>query len=139
MGCKVKNMKSTLKERSSYLKRAWDIIEKEKLPIIIDPPVYAPCPYSSYESAFYIDLFGNIYTCGGFVGRDEKIERTIDSKSIRFWERIQNTPKEHCFKCSFFPVCMGGCTFEAEKLGGKCQYNYLKEMHDEYYTKYANK
>lgn len=137
VGCKIKSLDFTLKDRTIFLKRAWSIIKDNNLPIGITPPVYAPCPYSSYESAFYIDLYGNVYTCGGFVGKKEKVERVFEQKTEKFWDRINYTPKDSCYRCTFFPVCMGGCKFEEESLGGSCQYSYLKEVYDEYYTKYA--
>lgn len=138
VGCKIKNLNFTLKDRTIFLKRAWSIVKENNLPISITPPHYAPCPYSSYESAFYIDFYGNVYTCGGFVGKKEKIERVFDQKTEKFWNRINYNPKDSCYRCTFFPVCMGGCKFEEESLGGACQYSYLKEVYDEYYTKYAS-
>ena len=75
--------------------------------------------------------------CGGFVGKKEKVERVLNKKTERFWNRINDEPKDTCYKCVFFPVCMGGCKFEEESLGEKCQYSYLMEIYDEYYTKYA--
>ena len=136
VGCKIKDFTFTLKNRTENLKHAWEIIKDKNLPIQIIPPTYAPCPYSSFESAFYIDLKGNVYTCGGFIGKKDKIERTFDRRNINFWDRINYIAEDSCFKCSFFPVCMGGCKFEKEQLGKACQYMYLKEMYDEYYTKY---
>ncbi|MGP1530543.1 MAG: hypothetical protein ACTTI3_09470 [Treponema sp.] len=53
------------------------------------------------------------------------------------YERIKYTPPDTCFKCSFFPICMGGCQFEAKALGTYCQKSYLKAVYDEYFTKYA--
>lgn len=138
IGHKTESLNYTLKDRAIFLKRAWKLIKDNNLPISIAPPHYAPCPYSSYESAFYIDFYGNVYTCGGFVGKTEKVERVFDHKTEQFWNRVNYKPKEACFKCTFFPVCMGGCKFEEESLGGNCQYSYLKEVYDEYYTKYAN-
>ena len=39
---------------------------------------------------------------------------------------------------AFFSLFVwGGCKFEEESLGEKCQYSYLREIYDEYYTKYA--
>ena len=137
VGCKINSFQHTIKDRAIFLKKAWNIIKEKNLPICIAPPVYAPCPYSSYEAAFYIDLFGNVYTCGGFVGKKEKVERVLNKKTERFWNRINDEPKDTCYKCVFFPVCMGGCKFEEESLGEKCQYSYLMEIYDEYYTKYA--
>ena len=137
VGCKIENLHNTLQDRTSFLKRAWQIISENHLPIAITPPVYAPCPYSSFESAFYIDLYGNVYTCGGFVGKEERIERVFDKKTDGFWDRISYHPKDSCFRCTYFPVCMGGCKYEEAALGGSCQYFYLKEVYDEYYTKYA--
>ena len=137
VGCKIHNMKITLEDRARNLKRAWKIIHDSGLPISITPPAYAPCPYSSFDSAFYIDLYGNVYTCGGFVGKTHKIERNMEDRSLKFWNRIMYKPDDRCFRCPFYPVCMGGCKFEEEELGGHCQFMYLKEMYDEYYTKYA--
>lgn len=137
VGCKIKNLKETLEKRTSFMKRAWQIIYDKNLPVAIKPPVYAPCPYDSYESAFYIDLYGNVYTCGGFVGKPNKIEREFGNKSDKFKKRIEYEPDEKCFECTYFPVCIGGCKFETETLGGKCQKAYLTEVYDEYYSKYA--
>ena len=134
---KLNYLKETLEKRTSFMKRAWQIIYDKNLPVAIKPPVYAPCPYDSYESAFYIDLYGNVYTCGGFVGKPNKIEREFGNKSDKFKKRIEYEPDEKCFECTYFPVCMGGCKFETETLGGKCQKAYLTEVYDEYYSKYA--
>lgn len=137
VGCKIENMKKTLVDRTNNIKTAWEMIKEKNLPISISPPTYAPCPYSSLDSAFYIDLCGNVYTCGGFVGEVDKIERNMDDKTDRFWGRVESQPKEKCFGCQFFYVCMGGCVYETEKFGGHCQYTYLKEIYDEYYGNYA--
>lgn len=138
VGCKLNTFQETMNKRISNIKQAWAEIKENNLPIPIIPPVYAPCPYDSYDSAFYIDLLGNVYTCGGFVGKDYKIERVMDKQNMKFWNRINDNPKESCFACSFFPICMGGCKFEEEQLGSGCQRYYLKEIYDEFYSKYQD-
>lgn len=127
----------TLKERAYTLKKAWEIIAESSLPIDIVPPTYYPCPNDSEGSAFYIDLKGNIYNCGGFVGKYEKIERILNNYSRTFLERVNEVPKDKCFKCQFGPVCLGGCKFEEDAIGVDCQYTYLKDVYDTYYEKYA--
>jgi uncharacterized protein len=139
VGCKKGSFINTLKDRTQVIKKAWKTIKEKNLKIAIFPPVYAPCPYHSIESAFYMDLKGNIYTCGGFVGKTEKIEQFFSVKKDEFYERINYKPAEKCLKCSFFYVCMGGCHFEGEALGNMCQKPYLKEIYDEYYTGYVRK
>ncbi len=139
VGCMTQNTAlETLEERARTLKKAWGIIAERNLPIEIQPPVYYPCPNDSAESAFYLDLYGNIYNCGGFVGKSEKIERSIKTKSAMFYKRNFSLPQDKCFKCEFGPVCFGGCKFEESAIGLGCQYGYLKEIYDEYYQKYAN-
>ena len=138
VGCMTKNTAvETLQERAQTLKTAWNIIEKQKLPIQIQPPVYYPCPNDSFESAFYLDLYGNIYNCGGFVGKCEKIERTTETKTEAFYRRNLSMPHGKCFECEFGPICFGGCKFEEYAIGAGCQYQYLKEVYDEYYQKYV--
>lgn len=137
VGCKIGNLKGTLKGRTESMKRAWRTIKEEHLDIQVSPPVYAPCPNVSESSAFYIDLAGNVYTCGGFVGRLDKIEGAFDSRNSVYEKRMADVPNDKCFKCSMFPICMGGCTYETEELGGHCQKHYLKEMHDEYYRQHC--
>lgn len=132
------SVKETLKKRAHTLKRAWAIIkEKDLSKLDISPPVYAPCPYHSETSAYYIDLNGNIYTCGGFVGKCEKIEGNFSNKNKNFYNRVNYIPEEKCFNCSFYYVCMGSCQFEKESIKANCQYSYLKEVFDDYFTKYA--
>jgi uncharacterized protein len=138
VGCVEKTVKETLKNRTETLKRAWKIIKEKSLPIRIAPPVYAPCPYHSEKSAYYIDLSGNIYTCGGFVGERDKIDRTYNMENDRNKKRIEFMPLDSCFECTFFPVCMGGCKFEESKFKQNCQYSYLKDVYDEYFAKYAD-
>lgn len=137
VGCLNETAKKTLLDRAKTMKSAWEFITKYSLPILITPPVYAPCPYHSESSAYYIDLNGSIYTCGGFVGKIKKIERVFDNSNENYYSRIRYTPNNSCFKCTFYPVCMGGCKFEEERLGQPCQYNYFKELYDTYYTVYA--
>lgn len=137
VGCLDVSAKITLEKRVIVLKRAWKLIKEHSLPISIIPPVYAPCPYHSIESAFYIDMSGNIYTCGGFVGNTEKIEKVFDQKKAHYYKRLKNIPSDKCFKCSFFPICMGSCKFESEQLNASCQKFYLKEIYDEYFSNYA--
>lgn len=137
VGCINKTSKKTLLDRAKTMKNAWEIITEYSLPILITPPVYAPCPYHSESSAYYIDLSGNIYTCGGFVGEIKRIEKVFDKFKENYYSRVRYIPNRSCFKCTFYPVCMGGCKFEEERLGQPCQYNYLKELYDTYYTIYA--
>ncbi len=137
VGIKEKNFYNTMKERAKNMKEAWKVIKDNELKVKITPSVYAPCPYHSIDSAFYIDLNGNIYTCGGFVGNEEKIEQVYGNKSEKFYERINYIPEDKCLDCPFFYVCMGGCNYEKEQLGNNCQKVFLKEIYDEYYTKYA--
>jgi len=82
-------------------------------------------------------LLGNVYTCGGFVGKKEMIESTSNIKNKNYYKRIETMPLKKCFLCSFFPVCMGGCQFETHELGSHCQKIYLREIYDEYFSKYA--
>lgn len=131
------NFNDTMSERISILKSAWAEIHEKNLPIAITPPTYSPCPVDSLDSAYYLDLKGNVYSCGGFVGKKQHIERVYDQKFEGFYNRINKTIDEKCMKCSFSPVCGGGCKFEADAFKNHCQIHYLKEIHDEYYKKYA--
>lgn len=137
IGCHAGTAKKTLEERANVLKQAWKIISTDNFCISINPPVYAPCPYHSLESAFYIDLNGNVYSCGGFAGDTTKLQKENYKKTKAFFERIDFSPSDQCLQCPFFPVCMGGCKYETEELNTHCQYSYLKEVYDEYFTKYA--
>ncbi|PIE99055.1 MAG: hypothetical protein CR988_00620 [Treponema sp.] len=137
VGCLNCTVAKTLKDRASVLKTAWHKISENNYPIPISPPVYAPCPRHSKESAFYLDMYGNIYTCGGFVGNIKRVEKKFSEKFQEYYERLKYIPPKSCFKCSFFPVCMGGCQFETAALGTNCQKTYLKEIYDEYFTKYC--
>ena len=137
VGCLNCTVSKTLKDREFVLKTAWQKIKKNSYPIPIYPPVYAPCPRHSKESAFYVDMQGNIYTCGGFVGNINRVEKNFSKKFKEYYERLRYIPPETCFNCSFFPVCMGGCQFEASALGSQCQKSYLKGIYDEYFTKYC--
>lgn len=89
---------------------------------------------AQYEGVFFL---GNVYTCGGFVGKKEMIESTSNIKNKNYYKRIETMPLKKCFLCSFFPVCMGGCQFETHELGSHCQKIYLREIYDEYFSKYA--
>lgn len=46
-------------------------------------------------------MFGNVYTCGGFVGDVDRIERSLETKTLQFYTRIAEQPDEACFSCSF--------------------------------------
>ena len=137
VGCLNCSVSKTLKDRELVLKKAWYKIKKNNYSIPIYPPVYAPCPRHSKESAFYIDMNGNIYTCGGFVGDIKRSKKKFSEKFTEYYERLKYIPPEACFNCSFFSVCMGGCQFEASALGSRCQKSYLKGIYDEYFTKYC--
>lgn len=131
------SFKETMSERITILKTAWAEIHEKNLPISINLPSYSPCPVDSFDSAYYLDLKGNIYSCGGFVGKKHRIERIYDNNLEGFYERVNKSVDEMCMKCSFYPVCGGGCTFEADAFKNHCQIHYLKEVYDEYYKKYA--
>lgn len=130
------NVKNTLKNRSLIVREAWKEIRANNLPIAIEPFKYAPCPYVSEKSAFYMDLKGRIYTCGGFVGKEQKIEAIYNEKKEIYKERINYIPQDSCFICEFFPVCMGSCKFEKEEIGINCQKMYLQDIYDDYFVNY---
>ena len=128
---------NTLRLRKKTLTNAWKKLKKSNIKFFIDFPRYAPCPFISKSSAFYIDLKGNKYTCGGFVGNKNKIEGKYDDDYLIKTDRISKPHfKENCLKCSLFPICMGGCVYESETFNNHCQYSYLSAMIDEFYSNY---
>lgn len=128
---------NTFAVRERVLKYAWKMIDENSLPIIISPPVYAPCPYISESSAFYIDLSGRKYICGGLVGEKQQIEGIFFENNEVYKERMKRSNYGiECINCSVFPICMGGCKYEKRSLGNHCPRQFLESMHDEYYTKY---
>ncbi len=146
IGQKCNSFNKMLKARSDITKNIWNTIKQSNLNIDIIPPLFYPCPYHSEKSAFYLDLYGNRYNCGGFVGDKEKIidnilfnNQKLNSNNESNNNLNINTNKvlDSCYECSFFPVCAGGCNFESSINNENCQKKYLKEVYDEYFTKYA--
>lgn len=134
--CSFSNL---MKQRTDDLLKAWHTVKSNKLNISIFPPKYAPCPFHSEISAFYIDLDGNVYNCGGFVGNKNFVERVFDKKLKKFYDRLEQRPKDSCFLCTFFPVCMGGCSYETHQLHNSCQLSYLQATYDDYFINFVRR
>lgn len=73
-----------------------------------------PCLLLS-ESQFVIDPVGDIYKCGGFVGKKEfSIGNVRDKKfNSKYVEFITMDRWRECIECPYVPLCGGGCAFES--------------------------
>ncbi|QTA38011.1 radical SAM protein [Thermosipho ferrireducens] len=98
------------------------------------------------QNSFVIDTDGSIHKCWGEVGNPITVVGQLSEEGIELnqkyakWLTYEPYTDEECKNCIVFPVCMGGCTFNAvvvDKLHGspikkpyRCiplKYN-LKEM-----------
>lgn len=139
IGKQLANFNEAMIERANLIISAWDTIAKYNLPIEISPPKYSPCSYDSAVTGFYIDLAGNIFSCGGDVGLLEKSEGLLDKRNDRYRKRINHVLNDHCYQCRFFYQCMGGCHFETRISGHNCQHVYFQKIYDNYYSKYKQR
>jgi len=87
-------------------------------------------------SDFVIDLYGDVYKCIGGAGREEfkignlkKNFNIIDLKSSQFIEKDICINDEDCVNCKYYPMCLGGCRFDAQtKLGDLNQKICMKDQ-----------
>ena len=133
LGKKYDSYKEMLDVKSNNTLRAWEIIRSNNLPISIDLPRFSPCSFNSEKTAFYIDLSGNIYSCGSNVGDFSTIEGKYGDRNKLFEKRINREIKNDCFKCRFFYECMGGCNFEERINQNNCQFPYFEKIYEDYY------
>ncbi len=71
-----------------------------------------------------IDPEGQIYTCPAFVGRDEFAVGSLEGQefSEKHREMVHQSLEDNCLKCAYFPMCSGGCPYDAYiKTGDYCQ------------------
>ena len=69
-----------------------------------------------------IDPKGQIYTCPAFVGRDGFSVGSIEGQelSARHQEMVYQPLGTNCLKCAYFPMCSGGCPYDAYIKTGDC-------------------
>lgn len=125
-----------MKKRAEIMIKAWNLIRENNLPIEIILPRYSPCSYDSAVTAFYIDLHGRIFSCGGDVGILESNEGVLSQRNEKYFSRINQELSNKCYKCSFFYKCMGGCHYETSINGENCQLAYFQKIYDNYYMSY---
>lgn len=133
VGVMDKNFKNTMETRYKVIAKCYELIDEHKLNIDIPDPSYVPCPNMTNDSAFYIDLSGNKFTCGGFVGKYDKVESVYDRLTEYGNKRRDSLPtKTKCHTCELSPICLGGCSYEADAFGEFCQKEYLGKVLDLY-------
>ena len=69
-----------------------------------------------------IDPVGQIYTCPAFVGRDEFAVGSLEGQELSgIHKEIVSKPiEQNCLKCAYFPMCSGGCPYDAYIKTGDC-------------------
>lgn len=76
-----------------------------------------------------IDSDCNLYDCPSFCG--------IVEKQYGNWSQILQRKRckdEECVKCKFYPVCLGGCTYQAyvNSIGKYCKKEFLEKIFSEF-------
>jgi len=82
----------------------------------------SPCMHTS-QNSYLIDTKGNAYSCISSFGIDEfkigefteKIQEASARKRNEF-NKVEKL-KEHCSKCSYVPLCWGGCAYVLKSAG----------------------
>jgi len=62
-----------------------------------------------------IDPEGKIYTCPAFVGREEFAIGSLEGQELsnKHQEMVHQPPLANCLSCAYFPMCSGGCPYDA--------------------------
>lgn len=138
-GNSIRSSSVTLKSRSNMIKELWGCIKAENLPIDITLPKFSPCTKDNLKGSFYIDLSGNIYSCGADIGIHCRAEGVFEQRNKNFYDRASKQHSTNCYSCTFFYECMGGCDYEKKTNHIHCQYHYFKELYDYYFLNIARR
>lgn len=109
----------------------YKIVKKHNFNANKSNPFFRGC-MSFVEEGCFIDLYGNIYKCGGYLGHNtEALGNIKDSKDICkiIKSYINRKLKAECKTCGLFPVCLGGCLY---------QKHYSEVCSEEYKEKIKN-
>ena len=79
---------------------------------------YRICGMNSRGGMLVIDPLGVIYSCPAFVGREGFSIGDIYHLELDVSKEIPEEKLEECFHCGYFPVCGGGCRYNAYTLYG---------------------
>ena len=62
-----------------------------------------------------VDPEGQLYTCPAFAGRDGFSVGSLKEQefSTRHQKMVSKLPEDNCLKCAYFPMCTGGCPYNA--------------------------
>jgi uncharacterized protein len=80
------------------------------------------CGMKQNGGMLVIDPQGQIYTCPAFVGRDGCSVGSIEGQelSAKHLKMVSKPPENNCLKCTYFPMCSGGCPYDAYVKKGDC-------------------
>lgn len=101
-----------------------DLIHMQKLIIErgfrsqYDTMDYAVCSMNRNENMLIIDPLGIIYNCPAFVGREDFSIGDIYREEPKPTRLFPRGISERCLKCTYFPICGGGCQYLAYRLYG---------------------
>jgi uncharacterized protein len=79
---------------------------------------YTSCGMDRNGAFVVIDPSGFVYNCRAFVGREGFSIGDVYHLELASDEKISESKLERCFKCTYFPVCGGGCRYTAYMLYG---------------------
>jgi uncharacterized protein len=79
---------------------------------------YRVCGMNSRGVMLVIDPLGVIYSCPAFVGRESYSIGDIYHSELDGSKELPEEKLEECFHCGYFPVCGGGCRYNAYTLYG---------------------
>lgn len=106
-------------------------VEESEAPDGVPEPRGSVCAALARDSVV-VGAEGHLYRCGlqvGERGRAVDSLRGLDREAADrlFWENFDPTLQPHCSRCSFLPVCWGGCPkkhleHDADALGEQSAY-----------------
>ena len=79
---------------------------------------YKICSMNRNGVMVIIDPMGVIYACPAFVGRESFAIGDIYHDEIDRSKELTSEQLEPCFQCTYFPICGGGCRYNAYIMYG---------------------
>lgn len=113
-------------EKARTFVSLWEEMAARNLPVGLFPNIF-PCGIR-VEWGTLVDPSGDLYACAGFVGMDEHVKGRlpdggISPEHIHF---LVEDPPEACIRCTWVPICGGGCKYVATIKGHRhCEKAFL--------------